>query len=96
VSLGVVAGYELLPSAPLRVRFGKLHVGAGLLAAIFLLDGAENAHGALAVRPASPSRCTDANLDSVDCPRATRPIAGERSYGRFTAFVPNVALGYTF
>jgi hypothetical protein len=80
-----------MPEMGLEVPFGALQVGAGLGWLYVVTEGPRLANGELTVTdPCSGAR------GSVTCAQNSAAVESERAFGRFSAWVPEFHLGYTF
>jgi hypothetical protein len=86
----------LAPELGGDVRFGRLRVGAAFSARFFLADGPALPHGAI-VPEAAVDCISDPSLAAtIGCAQASAAVTGERAYGSFVVFSPELSVGYTF
>lgn len=79
----------VMPEARIEYRRGPMHLGFGLMVPYFFLQGPNDDHGATVVD--RPELC--APTASVHCAPFQSLTEGERTYGRFVAFVPSLVAG---
>jgi hypothetical protein len=81
-----------LPELGAEARLGSLRVGFTIGAAFFPGAGPQFSHENAGVNP----RCEAAHPTAVGCAPITHLLQGERSYGSFVLWSPQVAMGYVF
>jgi hypothetical protein len=77
-----------------QLSLGRVHVGAGVGLAVFLLDGPRSSLGDTQVQDAG-TRC-QGNPAQIACISADSGRAGEHPYGPFRLWIPQLSVGYTF
>jgi hypothetical protein len=83
----------LMPEIALEKRMGAWDVGAGLGVWFVPTQGPELPHDALTV---SREGCSVATPGAIGCAPVYGGVAGERAYGPFAVFVPQVTGTYRF
>lgn len=86
--------FFVLPEVGGQLSFGKVHVGAGVGLALFLLDGPRSSLGDTQAQDAG-TRC-QGDPAQLACVSADSGRAGERPYGPFRLWIPQLSVGYTF
>jgi hypothetical protein len=81
-----------IPEVSFGVRLGAFHVSLGVSALASLTNGPKLPTGEMRVTDASPS-CTPG---TVQCAPAKSLLAGERAFGRFVMWVPQLSVGVSF
>jgi hypothetical protein len=89
------AAFFVMPEIEARLRFGRAHIGVGVGAALFVLDGPDNPTGETRVR-GGVCRADATVPPPVECAPGVRHAAGENAYGPFAMFVPSFGAGYVF
>lgn len=82
----------VLPELGAEARLGSLRVGFTFGVAFFPALGPRFSHENTGVSP----RCEAARPTAVGCAPITHLLAGERAFGPFLLWTPQVALGYSF
>ena len=82
----------VLPELGAEARLGSLRVGFTLGVAFFPALGPRFSHDNLGVSP----RCDAIRPTAAGCAPITHLVAGERAFGPFLLWTPQVALGYSF
>jgi hypothetical protein len=90
-ALPKVIGF-VLPELGAEARFGALQVGFTIGAAFFPALGPRFKHENTGVSP----RCEASDPTAVGCAPVTNLLAGERAYGAFMLWSPQISLGYAF
>ncbi|MEO5730013.1 MAG: PEGA domain-containing protein [Byssovorax sp.] len=90
-ALPKVIGF-VLPELGAEARFGALRVGLTIGAAFFPALGPRFKHENTGVSP----RCEASNPIAVGCAPTTNLLAGERAFGPFMLWSPQLSLGYAF
>ena len=85
----------VMPQLTVGTRFASgVSLGAGLSAAVFLLDGASHAYGDLELVAPNCDGLDDPA--AVDCVPGTRQASAEKAYGPLVLWLPTVTMGYAF
>jgi len=82
----------ILPELGAEARLGSFRVGLTLGVAFFPALGPRFSHDNTGVSP----RCDAARPTEAGCAPITHLLAGERAFGPFVLWTPQVALGYSF
>jgi hypothetical protein len=82
----------ILPEIGAEARLGSLRVGFTVGMAFFPALGPRFSHENTGVSP----RCDAAHPTAVGCAPITHLLSGERAFGPFLLWTPQVAMGYVF
>jgi hypothetical protein len=91
---GRAVNFFAMPELGASLQFGRVHASLALGFALFLLDGPPSTQGDLQIVDGA-TRC-GGDPARLACAAADAAVAGEKPYGPFSLWFPQVGVGYTF